>query len=110
MFRLNTRLRSFQEELFEAFMPESLDHLASVTWNDSGNKGSHGLVGSSSLGLSAAPKGMLNARFRGHDRSVALKGTLEIPSFLGKRESSGIDCKLTNHATGLPQTIASPPP
>jgi hypothetical protein len=26
MFRLNTRLRSVQKELFEAFMPEFLDH------------------------------------------------------------------------------------
>ena len=38
MFCLNTCLRSFQEELFEAFMPEFLDHFPSVTWNDSGNK------------------------------------------------------------------------
>ncbi len=41
MFGLNTRLRSFQEELFEAFVPEFLDHIASVTWNDSGNKQPH---------------------------------------------------------------------
>ena len=27
MFCLNTRLRSFQEELFEAFVPEFLDHI-----------------------------------------------------------------------------------
>jgi len=38
MFCLNTRLRSFQEEMFEAFVPEFLDHITSVTWNDSGNK------------------------------------------------------------------------
>ncbi|MCI0423877.1 MAG: hypothetical protein L0387_04185 [Acidobacteria bacterium] len=38
MFGLNTRLRSFQEELFKAFMSEVLDHSASVTWNDSGYK------------------------------------------------------------------------
>ena len=41
MFCLNTRLRSFQEEWFEALMPEFLDHIASVTWNDSGNKEPH---------------------------------------------------------------------
>jgi hypothetical protein len=38
MFSLNTRLHSFQEELFEAFMPEFLDHIPSVTWDDSVNK------------------------------------------------------------------------
>jgi hypothetical protein len=48
---------------------------------------------------------MLDARFRGHDGLVGLKGTLEIPSFLRKRESSGIDCKLTHHSTGLPKQL-----